>query len=78
MVVIFWEEIFIVSGRMSMVSASTRMYKKKPGMVVYARKSTRNARIPWPIIPHSSAKDCWNTKKKNIMYRRSIDEQIST
>ena len=57
-------EIFIVSGRMSMVSASTRMYKKKPGMVVYARKSTRNARIPWPIIPHSSAKDCWNTKKK--------------
>lgn len=45
---------YFFPGLTSMVSANTRMYKKKLGMVDYARKSTRNVRTPSSIILHLS------------------------
>ena len=62
-------------GLTSMVSASTRMYKKKLEMVDYARTSTRNVRTPSSIILRLSGNRDWclvtsTTEKKTILYRR--------
>ena len=59
-------------GLTSMVSASTRMYKKKLEMVDYARTSTRNVRTPSSIILRLSGNRDWclvtsTTEKINLV-----------